>query len=58
MTLTQIKSTIKKSLVGKTLKCRRCEEEAMIYLNDGRYFVYCPHCGDRTFLKLYNTKSL
>lgn len=40
---------------GKELKCRRCRKEAIIYLNEGRYKVYCVSCGEDTYLKTYNS---
>lgn len=52
----QIKTISQKSILGKHIKCRRCEEEAYIYLEEGRYRTQCYTCGEDTYLKIYNQK--
>lgn len=50
----QIKTISQKSILGKHMKCRRCEEQCYIYLEDGRYRTKCYTCGEDTYLKIYN----
>jgi len=50
----QIKHALKKTLLGKYIKCKRCEGQAYISLDQGRYKVNCRSCGDENYLKLYN----
>jgi ribosomal protein L37E len=50
----QVKKISEKSILGKHIKCRRCEEEAYIYLEDGRYRTKCYTCQEDTYLKIYN----
>lgn len=46
-----IKSQLKKSLLGKYLKCK-CGGQAYISLEDFRYFTNCLNCGEHKLLKL------
>ena len=46
-----------KELIGKNLKCKRCQStDAYVCVEDGRYFVRCPDCQDHSYLKEYNLK--
>lgn len=48
-----IKKTVKESLAGKNIKCKRCQSsQAYISLEDKRYLVRCPVCGEVYYLKL------
>ena len=48
-----IAKTVKKCLAGKNIKCKTCQsEQAYISLEDGRYMVRCPVCGNIYHLKV------
>lgn len=49
----QIKPAIKKSLLGKYVKCK-CGGQAYISLENFRYFTNCLSCGEHKLLKNLN----
>jgi translation initiation factor 2 beta subunit (eIF-2beta)/eIF-5 len=40
-----------KNIAGQFIKCKHCEGEARIILEDRRYFVRCYQCGQTYLLK-------
>ena len=44
------------AILGKEIKCRDCGGQAVIYLEDHRYWVWCYTCRYLCLLKLYNIK--
>ena len=41
---------MKKETAGKHIPCRLCENEAVIILTEGRFYVHCYTCGSPDYL--------
>lgn len=55
--LTPISETIKhkkRQIAGRWIKCHLCSGDAIITLEEGRYFVSCLTCNFRGYLKCFS----
>lgn len=50
----EIISWKKRQIAGKRITCRRCKGEAVIILNEHRFYVQCATCNFYGLLKTYN----